>query len=355
MGSFNEQPMMKLSFKHILVSLFAFLLSLEAFAQEKTLAYYNSHESEILPDAQTAFKKGEYERTLELCHWHYIIFGDDSAYGLRDKADRCQQLTKQMNDLQSAGNVKEAKEKANAILVFNPDDAAAKAMLLVEEPAPPVVETVEVQPPVEETPPVIPDTVAAEKPKMDVEEKPQEAVSVPEIVNPVPVTTKPEPAFVSKNRFVLKAGASVLDLNQLAQTIAPGGAIGLYDLGGSRIGVELGGYLCPALPSASLMGADAALVIRAAKGIYPKLGVGFFSCKSTEQSDSATQGLCAGAGLTFLLGSHFCIEVGAKYYPAVKVGGLESVTTSGVSYDFPTTTDILAGGIAPEVRIGFVF
>ena len=54
--------------------------------QNKTQAYYNSHEREILPDARAAFKSGDYERTVELCRWYYIIVGDRAADSLRDQA-----------------------------------------------------------------------------------------------------------------------------------------------------------------------------------------------------------------------------------------------------------------------------
>ncbi|MBQ6761979.1 MAG: hypothetical protein IJP49_04445 [Bacteroidales bacterium] len=348
---------MKKLFKLHLISLALCLLPLCLHAQEKTLAYYNTHESEILPDAQAAFRMGDYERTLELCHWHYIIFGDDSAYTLRDKSERCKQLTKEMNELQSAGNVEEAKQKASAILSLNPNDESAKATLSSEKVAHPVQaeDTMTVTSPVETVDvPVETDNLKDETVQPTFEEKPlEEPVVKPE---PTPAVT-PIKNHETRSRFVVKAGASILDLNQLSQTIAPGGAIGLYDLGGSRIGLEVGGFLCPGLSSlsASLMGLDAGLVIRAAKGIYPKLGVGFFSCKSTELTDSATLGLSAGGGITFLLGGHFCVEVGAKYYPAVKVGGTETVSTAGASYEFPSSPVILSGGIAPEVRIGFVF
>lgn len=349
--------MMKTLFKHLFLLLALILLPLGLFAQEKTLAYYNSHESEILPDAQAAFRKGDYERTLELCRWHYIIFGDDSAYVLRDQADRCSKLADEMTRLKEEGKVKEAKLKASALLSLNPNDAAAKAILSIEEVVPPVQveDTVVVPPPVEPVDVLI-DTekpqketvqpTAEEKPLVEPEVKPE----------PAPVVT-PIKKYEPHTRFVIKAGASVLDLKQLSQTIAPGGAIGVYDAGGSRIGAEVGGYLCPGLSSlsASLMGLDASLVIRAAKGIYPKLGVGFFSCKASDQNGSAMQGLCAGAGLTFLLGGHFCFEIGVKYYPAVKVSGTETVSTAGASYEFPASREILAGGIAPEIRIGWAF
>ena len=359
--------MMKTLFKHLFLLLALILLPLGLFAQEKTLAYYNSHESEILPDAQAAFRKGDYERTLELCRWHYIIFGDDSAYVLRDQADRCSKLADEMTRLKEEGKVKEAKLKASALLSLNPNDAAAKATLSMVEDAPlvQVEDTVVVKPPVEGADvQVETETSQTDSKKEDiietvqtvVEEQPSDAQAIEPKPETIPAVIPGKP-YEPHTRFVIKAGASVLDLKQISQTIAPGGSIGVYDAGGSRIGAEVGGYLCPGLSSlsASLMGLDASLVIRAAKGIYPKLGVGFFSCKASDQNGSAMQGLCAGAGLTFLLGGHFCFEIGVKYYPAVKVSGTETVSTAGASYEFPASRDILAGGIAPMVSVGWAF
>ena len=345
--------MMKTLFKHLFLLLALILLPLGLFAQEKTLAYYNSHESEILPDAQTAFRKGDYDRTLELCRWYYIIFGDDSAYALRDKADRCAKLTDEMSQLKDSGNVKEAKLKASAILSLNPDDSVAKAVLSTVDVVPPVQveDTVSVTPPVE----IVEVPVETEIPQDETTK--EEQPPVVQVVEPKPETAVPIKPDGPRTRFVIKAGASALDLMQLSQTVAPSGSIGIYDVGGSRIGAEVGGYLCPGLSSlsASLMGIDAGLVIRAAKGVYPKLGISYFSCKSTVEGASATQGLSAGAGLTFLLGGHFCLEIGAKYYPVVKVSGTETVSTAGASYEFPISRKIIAGGIAPELSVGWAF
>ena len=355
---------MKNLFKHLVFCLLLCLPPLGLFAQEKTLAYYNSHESEILPDAQAAFRKGDYKRTLELCRWHYIIFGDNTASALRDKADRCSKLTDEMIQLKDAGQVKEAKQKASALLILNPDDSAAKATLSIEEVVPPaqVEDAVVVTPPVETINIPVKAEIPQDESKKDeiteniqtsVEEQPSGA----QVNESNHDATLPEKTYEPRTRFVLKAGASILDLGQIPQTLAPGAAIGLYDLGGSRIGIEAGGFFCPGLSglSTSLMGLDAGLVIRGAKGIYPKLGVGLFSCKSIEQNGTATKGLCAGGGITFLLGGHFCIELGAKYYPAVKVSDSETVSTAGVSYEFPASREVLAGGIAPEIRIGWAF
>jgi hypothetical protein len=178
---------------------------------------------------------------------------------------------------------------------------------------------------------------------------------IPEPQTPAP--TKPVQTQEPRTRFVLKAGATVLDLKQFAKTISPGGSLGLYDIGGSRIGLEAGGYFCPGLSasSASLFGLDASLVIRLSDSVYPKAGVGFFSCSSTDGSGSQTKGLCGGLGLNFLLGGHFCLEIGAKFYPVVKLSGTETYSTAGVTYAFPTVREVLPGGIAPMVSIGYAF
>lgn len=331
-------------------------------AQEKTLDYYDNdtHKSEILPDARDSFKRGNYDRVVTLCDWYSWIVGDDKAQSLREKAERCANLTKEMNGLQSEGDLNEAKLKASAILSLNPDDVAAKSILLIEEPTPIPSDTLVVMHPLgpNEQDTLIPNEGDS---KETIEEQGPEVVSPPkedeDSVLGIVESPIPGPPYEPHTRFVIKGGVSVLDLKQVSQTIAPGGSVGLFDIGGSRIGGEIGGFFCPGLSavSASLAGIDAALVLRAAKGVYPKLGVGFFSCKSTDSSDATTKGMCAGASLTFLMGAHFCLEIGAKYYPVVRISGFETVTTAGVSYEFPAQKEMLSGGVAPMVAIGWVF
>ena len=293
---------------------------------------------------------------MELCRWHYIIFGENATVeSLRDKSQRCAQLSKEMNDLRSEGNVKDAKQKATVILSINPDDAAAKEVLLIEEPAFPERDTVIVEPPVNPDVVVIPPTTE----ETNGDQKTEEIHSPIEEVSSIPSTTKPEPVqpYEPRTRFVVKAGATIIDLKQFSQTIAPGASIGVYDLGGSPIGGEMGVYICPGLSSvsASLFGADASLVFRAAENLYPKLGVGFFSCKSSE-TNTSTKGMCVGGGLTYMVGGHFCLEAGVKYYPKVCVRGTEKVsTTPGASYEFPSDIQIILGGIAPFVSVGWAF
>lgn len=333
---------MKLSVNHIIVSLIFCLATLGLSAQEKTLQYYSTHENEILPDARTAFRKGDYERTLELCRWHYIIFGDNTADSLRERSERCAQLTREMNDLQSKGDLREARQRATALLSINPDDAAAKEVLAMEDSAPALPDTVVVDPPVKR------DTLVIPPPTLGQNESDGDQI---------PPLGGTRPANEPHTRFVIKAGATIVDLKQFSQTIAPGASIGVYDLGGSPIGGEMGVYICPGLSSvsASLFGADASLVFRAAENLYPKLGVGFFSCKSSE-TNTSTKGMCVGGGLTYMVGGHFCLEAGVKYYPKVCVRGTEKVsTTPGASYEFPSDIQIISGGIAPFVSVGWAF
>lgn len=353
---------MKAFIQRFCVALFLVSLSGILFAQEKTQAYYNTHEQEILPDARTAFRNGNYTRAIELCNWHYIILGDNAADSLRMKAERCAELSTKMIEFRAAEQIEEAVAAARSLLSLNPDDLVAKNLLEVLEktdvPVTAPVDTVIVDVP------AVMDTVISEKPVEELpvndvtqesnRSNPHEVVSTSNntrIESDSPRTPQPQ------TRFVIKAGAAVLDMKQFAQTLAPGASLGVYDMSGSPVGMEAGFYICSGLSSHSttLFGIDASLVFRASKGFYPKAGLGFFSCNSTAGTGGGTKGLCAGIGLTFLFGGHFCIEVGAKYYPKVNLHGSEMVSTSGVSYEFPAAIQVLAGGIAPTISIGWAF
>ena len=329
------------------------------FAQEKTLQYYNSHENELLPDARASFQKGDYDRTTELCRWHYIIFGDNLTVNLlREKSDRCAQLSREMNDLKASGNVKDAKQKANDILSINPEDTAAKEVLAIEDPLPSNQDTVVVESPV-----IADDTVVSAPIKGQVQEVVDEPKQEPiqqlsnESFTPSVTKSKKSRTYEPHTRFVLKAGASILNLKQFAQTVAPEGSFGLYDIGGLPIGFEAGFYVCSGLcdHAASLRGIEASFVFRESKVFYPKAGIGFFSCKSLEQSDSVTNGISFVAGLTFVVGGHFCLEIGAKYFPQIEIMGSTTVSTSSVSYEFPAPKEVFSGGIVPMVSIGWAF
>lgn len=346
--------MMKKLVSSICIALLFGFISGSLLAQEKTLQYYNSHEKELLPDAQTSFQKGEYDRAMELCRWHYIILGDDpTANSLREKSERCDQLSKEMNASRSNGKIEEAKKIATVILSINPNDVVAKEVLSIEDPATPIRDSVVVEPP------IVSDDTEATSPAVDVVDEQRQEKKRIQGISSGSISAKPENSqlYEPRTRFVVKAGASIVDLKHVSQTIAPGVAIGFYDLGGSPIGGELGAYICPGLAAsvASMFGVDAAIVFRAANYIYPKISVGFFSCKSAN-SDTPTTGMCAGGGLTYLIGGHFSLGIGVNYYPKVSVQGTEKIpTTPGISYEFPTTIQILSGGIAPSVSLGWAF
>ncbi len=348
------------SFVHRSYLAFVFVFfSFAVFAQEKTQAYYNTHENEILPDANAAFGEGNYERTIQLCTWHYVFFGTRDAESLQKKAEQCAQLAKDMDALYAEGKRDEALEAANSLLSINPDDPKAKSiheeLTIVETPL--AIEEIPEAP--------IEDTIAIVVPPQDNElvenivQEPNLTVEQDNTYNPVPSTPEAsgslDDADISSPRIVLKAGVSILDMQQFAQTIAPGLNAGVYDLGGSRIGAEMGFYICPGIPSTSLFGVDADIVFRVADGLYPKAGIGFFSCKSTEGERSVTNGLCAGVGFTFVSGMHFCLEIGAKYYPVVKLRESIMVSTAGSAYEFPSPRQALPGGIVPMVGIGWAF
>ena len=88
--------------------------------QEKSQSYYNQHPKEILLDAQSYFKKGDYEKTISLCKLHYIIVGDSAADALRSKAELCERLTNEIN------------ERTEELRSANPDDPIALRFKPVE-------------------------------------------------------------------------------------------------------------------------------------------------------------------------------------------------------------------------------
>jgi hypothetical protein len=343
--------------KRLLVALLLASFSFALFAQEKTQSYYLTHESEILPDAQASFKQGNYDRAVELCVWHYIIVGTQASESLRDNAEKCAALARELAGHREAGRDKEAEESAKALLALNPDDPAANdfiASLRVQEEIP-EPEVVVSEPPTLEIPETVP---VQEEEEVPVQEVPVEVAPVPEVPQTIGVAqpSRPVPSVATpvSNRFIIKANVAVLDLKQFAQSIAPGVSLGLYDIGGSPVGAEVGAYVCSGLPDASVFGMDASLAFRVANGVYPKAGVGFFSCSPKDSSSKGTNGLCAGLGLAFLAG-HFCLEAGLKYYPEVKIKGTQALSTDGVRYDFPSAVSALSGGIAPMVGIGWSF
>ena len=349
---------MKTHSLHLLISFLLLFFSVALLAQDKTQSYYNQHVNEILPDARLAFQAGRYDRTVELCIWHYIIVGDNTADSLRDRAERCNSLSKAMSESYLAGRIDEAREIAEALLLINPDDPGAQELLKVLDQNNSNITTDSLS--VSTLP--VSDTLAT---RVSTHKEGQKEVPQ-DIESPSRETSErivSEPVYASRysdadrTRFIIKAGLTALSLKSFGESLAPGVSVGAYNLGRSIVGIEAGGYLCPNLiSSGSLFGLDVSFALRAAAGIYPKIGAGFFSFKGKTDGDTATLGLCAGAGVTFLLGGSFCLELGAKYYPKLLAATTETVpTTVGASYEFPSMVQITSGGIAPFISLGWAF
>ena len=203
--------------------------------------------------------------------------------------------------------------------------------------------------------------------KKEVSVPKSEPRSVPQTVSR-PTTPVIPPKQVTTSsfdvRFVLSANAAVISSVDKEKAIATGMSIGAYDIAGSRIGAEAGAYFCPVgittlasdghFKNVSPYGFDAALVFRAGEGIYPKAGIGYFSYKETPKDSPDVNGLCGILGLSVLLGKHFCLELGVRYYPETKVMGGKSVSTWESSYLYPTMKTLFKG-FSPMAGIGWAF
>lgn len=367
-------------------------------------AAYDSAPQKILSDARAAFKAAKYDRAIALCNYHYIYYGDKvseipggsnelkSKNDLDAKAKRCYDLSREMNDLIKSGNLARAKEKAKELFKLNNQDERALAVLMQTDPQKPDTVFVTVPQPQK------PDTVFVTVPQPQPQPQPQKldtvfvTVPVPSpqseypatVVAPEPQPHKTDTAVLSapvetnepestesysfpilpqepvalerptpkeeykpRTTFVVKAGAGRLN----TQIISPQVGLGLYDLGGSRVGLEADAYKCV---GESMLGVDAGLVFRVAKPVYLKAGAGCFKYTDAESSDS-TQGMCGMAGLVFRIGKHFCVDAGLKFFPEIKVHSKTTSSLGSVNYSFYISRTALPAGVAPVICIGWAF
>lgn len=343
---------------------------------EAEQAAYDKAPAKILPDAKAAFDAAKYDRAIALCNYHYIYYGDKvsempgGSNELKEKneldanAKRCYDLTQEMNVLLNKGDLSGAKKKAGELLQINNRDKQALAVLMKEasqrpdtvfvtapqpQPQPQKPDTVFVTVPQ----PQKPDTVFVTVPAPEPQPQPKDTVVVavpveanePESAEVVSVPVQPQqPAASAKpakdnykpgTAFVVKAGAGLID----GHTVAPQIGFGLYDLGGSRIGFDLDAYKCL---GNNLFGIDAGLVIRAAKSVYVKAGVGFLNVTEA----TSTQGLCGMTGITFRFGKNFLIDAGVRIYPEVKVYSDVSALTIDT---------VVSSPVAPVISMGIAF
>lgn len=306
------------------------ILSVSIFAQEKTQYYYSTHENEILPDANTAFQRGDYDRTIELCKWFYIIVGSHSADSLRNKAERCASLKEEMESFRAAGKTREARDIAKTILSINPSDILAKEVSLIPDPPKPETLSLSKRIPnlISQSPP---DTVVNAMPEVSLALPPEEEIisydskketPVGEIVkqNAIRPETEKWPYTTNginelHNCFVVKAGISLYNWKD---SVYPSVSMGIYDIGGSRSGIEMG---LDILQKRSRSYYSAAYVFRVIKHIYPKLYLGIVTQGGRYEEPFI------GLGTTFFLGKCFCLEVSARcgpdlerFTPSIKVG-----------------------------------
>ena len=126
-------------------------------------------------------------------------------------------------------------------------------------------------------------------------------------------------------------------------------AVGVYDIGGSRFGAELGGYL---YKGTTMPGFDASATFRLMDMLYLRAGAGYFSYT---KDASTTGGMNATVGVNILIGGHFCVDIGLRYYPKIQVMGTETVSTAGVTYSIPVPETVMKSGVAPSIKIGYAF
>lgn len=346
---------------------------------EAEQAAYDKAPAKILPDAKAAFDAAKYDRAIALCNYHYIYYGDkvgempgganelNTKNELDANAKRCYDLTQEMKVLLNKGDLSGAKKKAGELLQINNRDKQALAVLMKEAsqrpdtvfvtapqpqhqpqkpdtvfvtvPQPQKPDTVYVTVPAPEPQPQPKDTVVVAAPVEVNEPDSAEAVSVPAQPQQPEAPSKPaKEEYKPRTTFVVKAGAGMLD-NSTTHTFAPQLGLGLYDLGGSRIGFEADAYKCI---GNNLFGIDAGLVIRAAKSVYIKAGAGFLSVTEA----TSTQGLCGMAGLTLRFGKHFLVDAGVRIYPEVKVYSDVSALTIDT---------VVCRPVAPVISFGIAF
>ena len=175
---------MKIKLRLLLLFLF---LSLAAYAQEKGDVYYSGHQNEILPDAESLFRKGNYDRALQLCDLHKELLGLDHAEAgkvdeLRALILECQKLAMDMEGYLERGHEGLARAVAEELRKLNPTDERLKQLSSRKKQTTKVDKTSREQekPKEAEQPKVVEQPKADEQPKEVEQPKEQEQTVVPE-------------------------------------------------------------------------------------------------------------------------------------------------------------------------------
>ena len=347
---------------------------LELTSKEKQ--HYNSHPEQILPAARTAFSNGDYLQTQKLCRWHFIVVGDENAERIRldIAAKECASMLADIISLRNDEKIKEAKGKAQQLLKINPNDTIANETMLLEDPPAEPEPKTEPQP----LPESEPDSTSEEKVETTVEEpansvtesemipsnktddsseslieQPLPAEEIDSIMHPVDSsdimeTIEPR-ARISKKyntRFALSVGAMACNLND-GFNFGPEVTMGVYDIAGSHMGLELGGFY--PFVERQTIGIDALMVMRIVRNFYVKVGGGAFICDSDAASGS-TKGLCPAAGLSYTLFNHLTLNANVKYMPEV-------IIYQQYEYyiNYLAKNSVISAGLCPSFSIGWLF
>ena len=373
--------------------------------------FYLANPSKILPDAKTAFQKGNYSRSIMLCDMHWIAFGDDTSdieerNSLDTKAKKCYDMSEEIKALIADGKIPEAKQLSRELLTINPQDYSALDVLMLADPAP--IDTMAVTESSDSAPVVVTDVLissesislkigetgflsasvlpldASDKSVVWTSDNPSVATvdqsgivkaiapgtaiivvmsndgnkmgSCTVMVNPEldvveSVVPEKEPdKRIPSFSLVVKAGVGVrLGWSGAGTPIDLDFAVGTYKLGGSHWGGEIGGFV--GLGS-KIFGVDAQAVYSLSKLLSLRAGLGTFFCT---YSASTTRGMDVLAGMVFMIGDHFCVDVGAAFFPTIQVLGQETINTAGTTYQMPVVVTVMKAGVVPSIKLGWAF
>ena len=314
--------------------LLCFAVALQA--QDKSEWYYMDHKDEILKDARKLFQKGDYSRAIELCNLHRDLLGDEHSEtpdrdALMILVLKCQKLATDIENFVDDGYMQVAKALAEELRALNPSDERLKPFGLYSAPPPEPAQKPEPKP--------------KQEPKPAPEEKAFEEVGHSWADEDDPF-------------YAVRVGCGILGIPSY-YAFAPSLSFGWYNIGYSDLGMELKGYYTKALAKSTvqMIGADLLFALHVAKGVYPKLGIGGFSCTdiSINNGDN-TKGLCIPGGCTFLLGRHFTFDIGVSYYPETKVWQQSNEqATKGVYYKYRFPNTVLGYSVSAWMSIGVAF
>ena len=334
-------------------------------AQEKSDWYYIDHSDEILKDATSLFQAGNYARAIDLCNLHSDILGDEhdetpTRDELMSLVLKCQKLATDLENYIEDGYMQAAKAVAEELRALNPSDERLKQFGLYSPPSAnkPVVQKQEdkkQQPPVTDKPAEekkisVKQLVGDKSDDTDYDDYSDSSYGSSQMMNDYDDADEP--------KIAIRVGAGLMGLGQDQMSIAPSLTFGYYNMGYSIVGAELMAYFNSWLAEskASMVGADALVALRVAKGVFPKAGVGFFSCGSTQAKNAEkTMGMCIPAGVSFVFGN-FSFDIMASGYPEVKIWQVTKATASqGVTYDYKYPQTVLGLSVVVGVSLGVAF